>query len=235
MFPRQWRIFFWFVSCSSLDLHWLETVCHVCKLKTLLHSTAFYGEGIRHDQGMTVAVKSHGFTTGDCLYQPRSEQVHCNHFKNFRSRAILVIRNPFKAIIGHRNLDSGGHKGFAKGEDFRGQGWDHFVRIKIDSWENFYLDWLAEARSEDVLVIHYEHLKENLDPFLRSAVRFLDGFNAEHQELQIMSRPDFEDRMRCTLTSTEGKVKRDAKRERQRRQKNWALINNSTNSPIHKR
>ena len=71
---------------------------------------------------MTSVVKSHGFTTGSCLMEPRQEQIRCNHFEELNHKAVLLIRNPFKAIIGHRNLDSGGHKGFAKIEQFKGKG-----------------------------------------------------------------------------------------------------------------
>ena len=67
-------------------------------------------------------VKSHGFTTGSCLMEPRQEQIKCNHFNELNRRAVLLIRNPFKAIISHRHLDSGGHKGFAKEEQFQGDG-----------------------------------------------------------------------------------------------------------------
>ena len=36
--------------------------------------------------------------------------------------AILLMRNPFKAIIGHRHLDEGGHVGLAPEEKFVGPG-----------------------------------------------------------------------------------------------------------------
>ena len=36
--------------------------------------------------------------------------------------AILLIRNPYKAIYGHRHLDAGGHVGYADASHFVGPG-----------------------------------------------------------------------------------------------------------------
>jgi hypothetical protein len=77
---------------------------------------------------MTIAVKSHGFTTGNFSLKAVDEKtsnsvrrLH-NHMKEFNSTAIVLIRNPFKAIIGHRHLDEGGHTGHAKAGSFIGKG-----------------------------------------------------------------------------------------------------------------
>ena len=78
---------------------------------------------------MTVAVKSHGFTTGNHSLAVATGKVSSaekrkayNHMRELNSTAILLIRNPFKAIIGHRNLDEGGHTGHAKEKSFQGSG-----------------------------------------------------------------------------------------------------------------
>ena len=79
---------------------------------------------------MTVAIKSHGFTTGTfarkALNAPESTRKLNNHLKELNSTAILLIRNPFKAIIGHRHLDEGGHTGHAPAKSFLGPGWCFF-------------------------------------------------------------------------------------------------------------
>ena len=77
---------------------------------------------------MTLAVKSHGFTTGNFSLKAVStttsdvERRQQNHIKELNSTAIVLIRNPFRAIIGHRHLDEGGHTGHAKEESFLGPG-----------------------------------------------------------------------------------------------------------------
>ena len=56
------------------------------------------------------------------LDEPESTRMLSNHFKELNSTAILLIRNPFKAIIGHRHLDEGGHTGHASAKSFMGRG-----------------------------------------------------------------------------------------------------------------
>ena len=64
--------------------------------------------------------------------------------------------------LGHRNLDSGGHTGFAKNDQFLGQGWQSFIEIKAQHWLNYYTDWLENNPLENILVLHYEHIQQNL-------------------------------------------------------------------------
>lgn len=161
----------------------------------MLGTKGLYGEVVPWDSGMTVAIKSHGHTTGQGVEQPRELQVNYNNFEEFDKRAILLIRNPFRAIIGHRHLDSGGHTGFADEDQFIGEDWDHFVRVKIASWENLYLDWLHEAESEDIHVIHFETLKQDLVSSLRALVQFM--------ELEVD-----EGRLKCTWRNNEGNFHR---------------------------
>ena len=54
-----------------------------------------------------------------------------NHHQEVNGSAVLLIRDPFSAIVGHRNLDQGGHTGEAKLDQFQGHGWQEFVDIKV--------------------------------------------------------------------------------------------------------
>ena len=65
-------------------------------------------------------------------------------------------------ILGHRNLDAGGHTGFAKEDQFRGKGWQSFVEIKAAHWLNYYSDWLENNPPENILVLHFENIQQNL-------------------------------------------------------------------------
>ena len=38
-------------------------------------------------------------------------------------------------------------------------GWDHFVSIKVKSWELFYTDWLTSPGT-DTKVVHFENLQD---------------------------------------------------------------------------
>jgi len=123
-------------------------------------------------------VKTHGHTTGKGAHEERPAQIAFNHHAEMNHSAILLIRNPYEAIIGHRNLDSGGHTGLAKVDQFVGAGWQEFVEIKAAAWLNFYSDWLENNPPERLLVIHYENMRQTLQHSLKKILAFL-GFEAD--------------------------------------------------------
>jgi len=164
----------------------------------MLRKKGFYGEGVPGDSGVVVSVKTHGHTTEKGAHMPRPYQVEYNHHNEVNHSAILLIRNPFNAIIGHRNLDQGGHTGLAKEDQFLGSGWQEFVEIKSQAWLNFYRDWLENNPSKNLLVLHYENIQQSLRHSLRKIAAFL-GFE-EHQG-----------RMDCTMQFQTGHFKRKHK------------------------
>lgn len=140
-----------------------------------LRKRGFYGEGVSADSRLVLTVKTHGQTTEEGARLPRvdQQQASFNHHREVNHSAILVIRNPFAAIIGHRHLDQGGHTGLAKPEEFRGEGWNNFVNIKAAAWLDFYSDWLDQNPGSRLLVLHYENIKISLRHSLRRILRFL--------------------------------------------------------------
>ncbi len=72
------------------------------------------------------------------------------------------------------------------------------MRKKIAAWENFYLDWL-ETPATELLVVHYEDLRDNLEEVLSGVLDFLD---VEAEEGRLM----------CTIKQSEGEFHR--KREK---------------------
>ena len=75
---------------------------------------------------MTIAIKSHGYTTEafskKALNSSEESRWAHNHIVELNKTAILLVRNPFRAIIGHRHLDEAGHTGHAKTSMFQGEG-----------------------------------------------------------------------------------------------------------------
>lgn len=165
-----------------------------------LRKKGFYGEGVPSDSGVVVTVKTHGHTTEKGAHMPRPYQVEYNHHNEVNHSAVLLIRNPFNAIIGHRNLDQGGHTGLAKEDQFLGPGWQEFVEIKAQAWLNFYSDWLENNPTENILVLHYENIKQSLKHSLRKIAGFL-GFE-EHAG-----------RIDCTMQFQTGHFKRKHKED----------------------
>ena len=56
------------------------------------------------DAGIVLTVKTHGHTVGKAVQMERQEQIKENHHKEVNHTAILLIRNPYKAIIGKGRL-----------------------------------------------------------------------------------------------------------------------------------
>ncbi|XP_042869946.1 uncharacterized protein LOC122251829 [Penaeus japonicus] len=154
-----------------------------------------YGEGIIYNSGMTILQKSHGYTTGDAMKLPHEERLNQNHMEELSHQGVLIIRNPFKALISHRHLDVGGHTGYAPKAHFVGKGWAEFVSLKIQLWRDFYVDWLSTSKPENIHIIHYEHLKKNPVEEMRKVIQYL-------------KLPENNDRLDCLGQHTDGLFKR---------------------------
>ena len=73
-------------------------------------------------------------------------------------------------------------------------GWDHFVSVKIEKWEEFHLKWLQEGN--DILIIVFESLpRGSLNETLKDISAFL---NFEFDE----------NRLECTARHSEGRFHR---------------------------
>ena len=80
----------------------------------------FYGEAVAADCGCTTVQKTHGFALLGQV--PTSAGARLAEVRAFGGRAILLIRNPYEAIISYRNFLYGGHTGFAPYARFHGPG-----------------------------------------------------------------------------------------------------------------
>ncbi|XP_045113183.1 uncharacterized protein LOC123505642 isoform X2 [Portunus trituberculatus] len=166
---------------------------------TSLMMKGMYGEWVVHDSGMTVVQKSHGFTTGEAMTLDAKHRMGHNHLEELGHRGVVVIRNPFKALISHRHLDVGGHTGYAPKAHFLGQGWAEFVRLKIRLWRDFYEDWLRSTNASAIYVTHYELLKAN-------PVREMQGI------LSYLNLPQDTQRLKCLGRNSDGLFKRKPRR-----------------------
>ena len=90
--------------------------CHQLLFLDNIHyiTIGYYGESLPYDSGLTSVIKAHGSTTNEGTTSDQMSWTEGN--------AILLIRNPYKAIYGHRHLDAGGHVGYADASHFFGPG-----------------------------------------------------------------------------------------------------------------
>uniref|UniRef100_D3TQS4 Beta-1,6-N-acetylglucosaminyltransferase n=1 Tax=Glossina morsitans morsitans TaxID=37546 RepID=D3TQS4_GLOMM len=92
------------------------------------------------------------------------------------SKALLLVRDPEKAILAEFNRQSGGHVGFASPDRYkrtRGKYWQQFVANKLHGWELMNLNW-ARNFTGNIKIIFYEDLVNKLEPVLRNILEFLE-------------------------------------------------------------
>lgn len=124
-------------------------------------SKVFLGGNINYNTGSTLCIKTHLF------------DVH--NVKEFTEGAILLLRNPYKAIVA---------EAFRKQMIAKDEGPERTIQfIKSGDWTNFVKtnagNWLATAvnwcrNSKRLLVVNYEELQKNTSKELIRVVKFLD-------------------------------------------------------------
>nr|XP_041630633.1 WSCD family member CG9164 isoform X2 [Drosophila kikkawai] len=113
------------------------------------------------------------------------------------SKAILLVRDPEKAIIAEFNRQSGGHIGFASPDRYKrtkGKYWQQFVSNKLKGWELMNLSW-ARNFTGSLKVVFYDDLVHHTERELRSILDFLQF-------------PVSEQLMRCAIMRKEGIFRR---------------------------
>ncbi|NWI29259.1 WSCD2 protein, partial [Sula dactylatra] len=148
-----------------------------------LYNKGFKGERDHWRSGRTICIKTH-----------ESGQKEIESFDS----AILLIRNPYKALMAEFNRKYGGHIGFAAHAHWKGKEWPEFVANYAPWWATHTLDWLRYGKK--VLVVHFEDLKRDLFVQLQRMVGLL-GIAA------------CEDRLLCVEGQKDGNFKRSGLRK----------------------
>ncbi|KAM6377345.1 sialate:O-sulfotransferase 2 [Pluvialis apricaria] len=148
-----------------------------------LYNKGFKGERDHWRSGRTICIKTH-----------ESGQKEIESFDS----AILLIRNPYKALMAEFNRKYGGHIGFAAHAHWKGKEWPEFVANYAPWWATHTLDWLRYGKK--VLVVHFEDLKQDLFVQLQRMVGLL-GITA------------CEDRLLCVEGQKDGNFKRSGLRK----------------------
>ncbi|NXI65959.1 WSCD2 protein, partial [Anseranas semipalmata] len=148
-----------------------------------LYNKGFKGERDHWRSGRTICIKTH-----------ESGQKEIESFDS----AILLIRNPYKALMAEFNRKYGGHIGFAAHAHWKGKEWPEFVANYAPWWATHTLDWLHYGKK--VLVVHFEDLKRDLFVQLKRMVGLL-GIAA------------CEDRLLCVEGQKDGNFKRSGLRK----------------------
>ncbi|XP_067395463.1 sialate:O-sulfotransferase 2 [Emydura macquarii macquarii] len=148
-----------------------------------LYNKGFKGERDHWQSGRTICIKTH-----------ESGQKEIEAFDS----AILLVRNPYKALMAEFNRKYGGHIGFASHAHWKGKEWPEFVKNYAPWWATHTLDWLKYGKN--VLVVHFEDLKRDLFVQLKRMV-------------SLLGTVVFEDRLLCVEGQKDGNFKRSGLRK----------------------
>lgn len=150
-----------------------------------LYVGGFKGEKEDWHGGRVVAIKAHSFKEDRGLED-----------------AILLIRNPYDAILAEFNRNKGGgdhHTGVATNDDFQSPDWTEmdFSR-RAFRWFKLYYGNLV---SRTTLPVFYEKMKQDPVPEMQKISEFLN-----------MTNTDYEDRLDCLFSEHSKKFKRSSDR-----------------------
>ncbi|XP_002741011.2 sialate:O-sulfotransferase 2-like [Saccoglossus kowalevskii] len=169
-------------------------VRHLIERSSGIYTGSFYTDGELYKKGFkgekenwkkrnTIVVKTHDFNP--------------DLIKEYDA-AIVVIRNPYKAMVAEHNRKFGGHTGYATEDKYKkGSEWQDFVMGKSRTWTNTAMMWLQNCPK--VLVVHFEDLIQHMNRELRRMMEFL---NVDINE----------ERLLCAEMDSEGKFKRPTKK-----------------------
>ncbi|XP_078083373.1 sialate:O-sulfotransferase 2 [Mustelus asterias] len=167
---------------------------HLLELTTGYYTGSYYFDGSLYNKGFKGERDHWKSGRSICIKTHESGKKEIELF----DAAILLIRNPYKALMAEFNRKYGGHIGFASETHWRGKEWPEFVKNYAPWWVSHTLDWLKYGRK--VLVVHYEDLKRDLFNQLKKMVSVL-GLNVS------------DDRLLCVESQKDGNFKRSGLRK----------------------
>ncbi|XP_018409605.1 PREDICTED: WSC domain-containing protein 1 [Nanorana parkeri] len=138
-----------------------------------LYNKGFKGEKDHWRSGRTICVKTH---------ESGKREIE------MYDSSILLIRNPYKALMAEFNRKCAGHLGYATERHWKSKEWPEFVNSYASWWASHALDWLQYGKK--LLVVHYEDLKKNLNGKLREIVAFLNLPISENRFLCVENNKD---------------------------------------------
>ena len=125
----------------------------------------------------------------ECTVKWRKE-----HVETFEGRAVVIVRNPYKAIVSYWNYIHSGQLGIATEESFNSDKFVEFVFRGALRWFELIEDWIKFGK--DVYFIFYENM--------------LDSPTEEARKLlQYLGLPVDENRISCLLRDYSGKFHRE--------------------------
>ncbi|XP_048874932.1 WSC domain-containing protein 2-like [Brienomyrus brachyistius] len=157
---------------------------HLIELATGIYTGSYYFDGSLYNKGFKGERDHWRSARTICIKTHESGRKEIEAF----DAAVLIIRNPYKALMAEFNRKYGGHVGFASQTHWKGKDWPEFVRNYAPWWASHTLDWLRYGKN--VHVVHFEDLKRELFGQLKKMVVFLDQGVSEDRLLCVEGQKD---------------------------------------------
>ncbi|PSN56171.1 hypothetical protein C0J52_01448 [Blattella germanica] len=148
-----------------------------------LSAAGFYGEAVPPDCGCTAVQKTHGFALEGLV--PLALSQRTAELRLFRGRGILLVRNPYEALVSYRNFLYGGHTGFAPHNRFKGPEWERFASQLAIVWRELAATWINYTRGHEAMVLHFENLRLNPRHDLSRILDYL-GIQVDEQRIGLL-------------------------------------------------
>ncbi|KAJ3603769.1 hypothetical protein NHX12_028510 [Muraenolepis orangiensis] len=157
---------------------------HLIELATGFYSGSYYFDGSLYNKGFKGERDHWRSGRTICIKTHESGKKEIEAFDS----GILMIRNPYKALMAEFNRKYGGHIGFASQAHWKGKEWPEFVKNYAPWWASHTLDWLRYGKR--VHVVHFEDLKRDLFSQLKAMVLFLGPLVSEDRLLCVEGQKD---------------------------------------------
>ncbi|XP_077993968.1 sialate:O-sulfotransferase 1-like [Glandiceps talaboti] len=142
----------------------VEWLCSYPDILYVAYPAGFRGKYADYRKGNNVVVKTH----------------NCNN--NEFSSAILLIRNPYNALIAEYRRRLVGHQSQYPLRNITGEKWEDYVAREIRHWHELPKCWLSQKRWR-ILVVYYEDLKKDTMSNVERMMSFLNlTFTAERRQ-----------------------------------------------------
>jgi len=153
--------------------------------KTILRA-GHHGEGREYKDGSTIMQKTHHRSIYIERYRQYDFKWREDHVSSFEGRAVLVIRNPYKAILSYWNFfNTKSHTNVISEGSFESAKFRDFVFTGASRWFELLSDWLSMGK--DVYLIFYEDLIQDPVKEMRHLLHYL-GLEVDEGRLSCISR-----------------------------------------------
>jgi len=178
------------VSFPGSGNSWLRLLIEAA---TGIFTGSFYNDNLlqsyllgenRFDDGTTILQKTHHYSLDKTDFVNKDFEGRITHMKYFNKKGILLIRDPYRAILSYfQLLQTSEHTGTINKESFKYSKFRKFVKNAIKSWYQIIEDWVLHA--DMCHIVYFEDILSSTKEELKKIVEIL-GLNVDEKRLKCL-------------------------------------------------